>query len=30
MLPISDNGDFASQLAVADRIIEKARAEKVR
>ena len=28
MLPISDTGDFAPQLAVADRIIEKARAEK--
>jgi protein dithiol oxidoreductase (disulfide-forming) len=28
MLPISDTGDFAAQLAVADRIIEKARAEK--
>jgi protein dithiol oxidoreductase (disulfide-forming) len=29
MLPIIENGDFAAQLAVADRIIEKARAEKV-
>ena len=28
MLPISDSRDFAPQLAVADRIIEKARAEK--
>jgi thiol:disulfide interchange protein DsbA len=28
LLAISDNGDFAAQLAVADRIIEKARAEK--
>ena len=26
--PISDNGDFLSQLAIVDRLIEKARAEK--
>ena len=28
MLPINDNGDFTRQLAVVDRLIEKARAEK--
>jgi thiol:disulfide interchange protein DsbA len=28
MVPINDNGDFAAQLAVADQIVEKARAEK--
>ena len=28
--PISDNGDFLSQLAIVDRLIEKARAEKNR
>ena len=28
MLPISDTGDFTAQLAVADRIVAKARAEK--
>jgi protein dithiol oxidoreductase (disulfide-forming) len=28
LLPIADNGDFASQLAVVDRLIEKARAER--
>ena len=28
MLPINDNGDFLSQLAIVDQLIEKARAEK--